>query len=291
MNDPFAKGGTGLLSKLRGREGEEPQSPAQPPPADFPKIKVESDSAPPASPAKAAHPRTVSEDIDDHMDGSVHQGTDVCPSCGYVRMSSIYCSVSLLHHGTDLPAQTPNRKKNSIFSRIRDSMSGLTPLGGDSDREDAAGNSAPTTEAAGFTLFAKSKEEKQLVELVQQEEKGRKAIVDVVRLSATEIERQLTVVHKDFREMLKSHEKARNNLAVVCKTEFDKMYSDRKRELEDLRKDFATETKLVAKKEKERRKHQATAGPETEAPAPAVLDVFVPVAAAIEEISTAALSQ
>jgi hypothetical protein len=221
----------------------------------------------------AAHPRTVSEDIDDHMDGSVHQGSDVCPSCGYIRMSSVYCPVSQLHHGTDLPAETPRRKKPSLFSRIRDSMSGLTPLGG---AEDGDPNADPTTHAdagdvgvngagtvvapaspsQGITsLFSKTREEKQIADLIHLEEKARKQIVEVVKLSVHEIDRQLTAIHKDVRDVLRAHERTRNAIAFEFKTEFDKFYAERKRELEDIKKDFIIESKLLLKKEKERKKH------------------------------------
>lgn len=269
MNDPFASdkqdasNGKSLFAKFfQGTEGGDPSTPTQQQ-ADFPSMNGgantnASTSQPPA------HPRTTSEDIDDHMAGSVHQGTDVCPSCGYVRMSSVYCSVSQLHHGSDLPAETPRRKKQSLFSRIRDSMSGITPVVDDTDsgadapnaNADSTEGGAPPSPSQGITgLFSKSKEEKQLAEVIHHEEKARKQIVDIVRLSVQEIDRQLTAVHKEAREVIRANERARNIVAFDFKTDFDKLYAERKRELEDIKKDFLVETKLMLKKEKERKKH------------------------------------
>lgn len=279
MNDPFAsqkqEGGKSLFTKFRETlngsttEGGDPSTPTQQQQqSDFPTMNASSAaSASSASRSQAqAHPRTTSEDIDDHMAGSVHQGADQCPSCGYVRMSSVYCPVSQLHHGTDLPAETPRRKKQSLFSRIRDSMSGITPVVEDSDsgvdapttNADAA-DATPSSPAQGITgLFSKSKEEKQFAELAHQEEKARKQIVDIVRLSVQEIDRQLTAVHKEAREAVRANERARNIILFDFKTEFDKFYAERKRELEDFKKDMLMETKLMLKKEKERKKHAET---------------------------------
>lgn len=257
MNDPFA---------------EEPQQ-------EFPKVhhgRTDSKIA-----AGGRHPRTVSDDIDDHMEGSVHLGTDVCPSCGYVRMSSVYCPVSQLHHGTDLPLETPSKKKKaSLFSRIRDSMSGLSPHPPTEDvDEQAASPCAPhqshpalpddaatcgdTPETSGirWPLFSKTKEEKAVADINQLEEKERKSIYELHKLAVHEIDRQLTNVHKAIREIIRGHDRAKNVVAHECKQGFDKLYLERKQELEEIRTEFQLELKLLAKKEKERRKHlHAAAG-------------------------------
>jgi hypothetical protein len=281
MNDPFASekqdGGKSLFTKFRetlnGSTSEGgPSTPTQQiqQQSDFPTMSTTTAVVAPSASRPQAHPRTTSEDIDDHMAGSVHQGADPCPSCGYIRMSSVYCPVSQLHHGTDLPAETPRRKKQSLFSRIRDSMSGITPVIEDSDSEvdapttnaDASdGAAAATSPAQGISgLFSRSKEEKQLSELAHQEEKCRKQIVDIVRLSVQEIDRQLTAVHKEVREAVRANERSRNIILFEFKTEFDKFYAERKRDLEDIKKDFLMETKLMLKKEKERKKHSEVVG-------------------------------
>lgn len=295
MNDPFAEtsaksqesAATRLFAKIRGSMNgatttEDPGTPTHQR-TDFPSI---GGNAVPghASAARSAHPRTVSEDIDDHMDGSVHQGADVCPSCGYVRMSSVYCSVSQLHHGTDLPSETPRKKKPSLFSRIRDSMSGLTPMGGGDETDGATGSPITNADAGDATvngagtvvipssppqqggiagLFTKTKEEKQIADLLHAEEKTRKQIVEVVKLSAHEIDRQLTAIHKDIREVLRCQERARNVVAFEFKTEFDKIYVERKRDLEEFKKGFLLEVKLILKKDKERKKHTSEATEDT----------------------------
>lgn len=70
------------------------------------------------------HDRTVSEDIDDHMYGSPFAATDICPACQMPRGSTIQCSVTQLHHATDLPCETPKKRQQNrgFFSRLRESF-------------------------------------------------------------------------------------------------------------------------------------------------------------------------
>ncbi|KPI86906.1 hypothetical protein ABL78_4040 [Leptomonas seymouri] len=61
-----------------------------------------------------AHRTTASgeEDFDDHMLGSIYERTDICKACGFPRGSSVCCTVTRRHHGTD-ELMTPGRHHHS----------------------------------------------------------------------------------------------------------------------------------------------------------------------------------
>lgn len=280
MNDPFAdEPGTQrpskvveFFSRLTQRHDEDDQTLQVPTTSTHQRTSSKQNSF-----FSTAHDRTSSQDIEDHMKDSQYSGSDICSACGYPRLSSIYCTVSSLHHGTDLPAETPSKKKKgSIFARIRDSMTGIDTEEDQNARSQPAiavdsGSTTPRHEGDGtappsspsfLAVFSKTKEEKQIAELVHQEEKDRKRIHENVKLSKEEIIRQLTTVHHQFREILKDQEKHRMELAHQHKVEADKTIAERKGEWEDLKKLWATEHKLALKKEKERRKHAVSEGDE-----------------------------
>lgn len=58
----------------------------------------------------------LSDEFEDHMIGSTFAGTDVCMGCGFPRSSSVWCSVTQRHHGTDeLSTTHKNTQMGSNF--------------------------------------------------------------------------------------------------------------------------------------------------------------------------------
>ena len=291
------------------------------------------------APASHHHDRTVSEDIDDHMYGSPFAPTDICPACHMPRMSTIQCTVTQLHHGTDLPCETPKKRQNrGFFSRLRESFqsheapaanptdsqptsavhkevplqqpppqftgdgddrdgeddtgTSATPSSSPSERgqEDEAGTDVPAAEthhvktpSGGISLFGirlgKTKDEKQLQELMDMEEHDRKKMQqDFLTLDMEEMTRQGAEIHKAVRHALKSQAKARLQVEVACKEEFDRLYLERKVGMEEIRREHLLEAKLTHKKEKERKKHAAMATGTAEEQQPASAEVLATAA-------------
>jgi hypothetical protein len=88
-----------------------------------------------AAAAAGTHHVSVSgeDDFDDHMLGSMYQGTDICKACGFRRGSSVCCPVTRCHHGTD-EVMTPGKHRHNrtasgrmnIMAKIREKLP-LTP--------------------------------------------------------------------------------------------------------------------------------------------------------------------
>ena len=270
-NDPFGdqqQGGgfvAGLVARLR--------------PSDSP-------AATSSTPA-VQHRRTESEELDDHMAGSDYHPTDVCPRCGYARMSSVYCSVSQTHHGTDKPLNTPRREKRGILARLQEFIGNdgnksddeksddschvrdeSSPSSQIADHEEsaqrpatpsatgpAAASSSPAAAAttSSWSLF-KTKEEKQLDELRVEEEKARKRILDDCMTDTRISEMNIREYSKKVRGDQKTYRHERRDLETACKTAFDVIYRERKDQLEVMQKIYAAELKKTKAEEKAAKK-------------------------------------
>ncbi|CAD2214511.1 hypothetical protein ADEAN_000195800 [Angomonas deanei] len=81
------------------------------------------------------------DDFDNHLENSPFAPSDVCPSCGYPRGSSVVCPVSLRHHGTDEVVKSHSRTPSGgmrLFHRLKHKSSksttpqeGVTPRSND----------------------------------------------------------------------------------------------------------------------------------------------------------------
>lgn len=238
---------------------------------------------PPAS-ARSHHRRTESEELDDHMAGSEYSPLEICPRCGYARMSSVYCSVSATHHGTDKPLNTPRREKKGLLQRIQD-LIGTDDPKSDSDDGDTAVAADRTDELLGsegiksprdddstpppapapsmasprqaatstWSLF-KSKEAKQLDDLRDEEERERSRLCDEGLRSLHIID----VNVKEYSKKVKGDQKAmkheRRDMEMQCKLAFDVIYKDRKEQVEVMQRIFTAELKKVKSEEKAAKK-------------------------------------
>jgi hypothetical protein len=278
-SDPFGEGGqggfvAGLVARLRPAEAAAAATPSP----------------------RSRHFRTESEELDDHMAGSEYNPADVCPRCGYARMSSVYCSVSATHHGTDRPLNTPRREKRGILQRIQDLIGTDRPNSDDDDDDDDAAvqvdaqtcendaspashadnlhesSSTPTPQggvsprpaaaSSSWSLF-KSKEAKQLDDVREEEERARRSIQEqcLNELRITEV--NVREYSKKVRGDQKAFKQDRRDLEMACKTAFDVIYKERKEQLEVLQRIYTAELKRTKSAEKSTKK--AKDAPLTEA--------------------------
>mmetsp|Transcript_34044 Transcript_34044/g.105130 ORF Transcript_34044/g.105130 Transcript_34044/m.105130 type:complete len:376 (-) Transcript_34044:103-1230(-) len=123
-----------------------------------------------AVPSGVRHNRSRSHEFEDHMLGSIYAPREVCPKCKAPRSSSVYCAVSKLHHGTDAPM--PEEQPVAP-----DDPANKDALGaGAEESEPAAAMATPTPKKKGWSLF-KTKEEKQLAALEEEEDIARKRLI------------------------------------------------------------------------------------------------------------------
>jgi hypothetical protein len=125
-----------------------------------------------AVPGGVSHNRSRSYEFEDHMVGSIYAPREICPKCKAPRNSSVWCSVAKVHHGTDAPM--PEEAAKPIEA---DDPSNQDALGAATASEPAAaGADTVTPKKKGWSLF-KTKEEKQLQALEEEEETARKRLI------------------------------------------------------------------------------------------------------------------
>jgi hypothetical protein len=227
------------------------------------------------------------------MAGSQYSPTDICPRCGYARMSSVYCSVSATHHGNDKPLSTPRREKRGLLQRIQeligtdagqrspsddsgDDGAGAAETAGQPLAEEQGGSAHSTPRQAGpaaaasssWSLF-KTKDEKQVDDLRLEEERCRQRIVETCMVDLRITEVNIKDYSKRVRGDQKVFKQERRDLEMACKTGFDGIYKERKEQLEVIQRIFTVELKKVRSEEKAAKKSKdAQHLPEPEPAAP-----------------------
>jgi uncharacterized Zn finger protein (UPF0148 family) len=121
-----------------------------------------------ALPMEIRHARTATHELDDHMIGSIYAPNELCPKCGFPRANSVYCPVSKLHHGTEEPMPEVKELKEDDVDRHAAAAS-VAP------DADSGGAATETPKKKGWSLF-KTKEEKELAALEDEEDAARKRI-------------------------------------------------------------------------------------------------------------------
>lgn len=236
--------------------------------------------------APPLHSRSQSEEFEDHMEGSIYAPHDICPRCNYPRMSSVCCPVSQLHHGTDQPFETPQKKKG-LFERMRQSLVGsdgsantgpqpVAPMHLDADAkpsgppaetvdddEKKSESSSSDSEAAqptsekpkssGWTLF-KSAEEKAQHELKRTQNDARKSLSEEEKAAFRALEKDVKEFERLVKDAMKKQAAERAHVEEdALKKEFEAQVKQPwKKAVEELEKQFKRELDDIKKAAKKK---------------------------------------